>query len=616
MKIYTLQIALNQYHPESPVSSLSGCENDIQNLTSYLESRFSKDQLSSCALINETATYENIIKHFGEVHLLKAKKGDIVLIQYSGHGAREMAAPQFAAYAPEGKQETWICYDSRLPGHYDLSDKELAVLIARIATKGIQVILLFDCCHAGSGTRSLNSQLSKARQWDDRKDVRPLETYLDGYFINNAHLPVAQHLLLAACEKREKAYELISNEGSFTSHLLSILKSQKGPISYAQLFAQTKMLMQRISANQTPQLEPEGFFNVHTDFLSFDSETRQQAYSCYFKKGQWMVGAGAIKGLPTTPGEKAQFGIYEGDTLIGNAESQSVFTDTCVIKPLVNLDENGKYQARIFSLADSRISVSFQADKLGKIYLKEALKEYTPVYFQLVENDLHGLYQLQISYDELIIIRQADQLMIRTKLGHDKPSFIDIFKHLEHICSWEKMHQLENKSARDKGDVKIILTEMGATGNEIRKTSDQEVMIDILQYDGQEQKVPFRVELYNQVDKPFYCALFYLSGNFGVYRVYNEELPGRSSAIVMERSANGAPLAFVLYGKNESTDVFKLIVSQEKINDVILTQESFKLGEQITSGKSIADLNDEFEQTAFNKWFTVTMNCKSIARLY
>ncbi|MFK7809118.1 MAG: caspase family protein, partial [Saprospiraceae bacterium] len=218
MPLFSLLIGINNYHPESNVPALLGCANDVEAVESFLESQFKVEDLNAVSLIDEAATYDNIIKHFGAAHLAKAKKGDTVFIHFSGHGARGFSAPEFKAYFPDGLDENLVCYDSRVGANYDLADKELAVLIERIAVKGVDVIVLLDCCHSGSGTRSSEElEIAAAREWEDREEVRSLESYLNRYFVNNLYVPNSRHLLLAACEKREKAFELSNNQGVFTN---------------------------------------------------------------------------------------------------------------------------------------------------------------------------------------------------------------------------------------------------------------------------------------------------------------------------------------------------------------------------------------------------------------
>ena len=261
---------------------LRGCVKDVRELQHFLKTTFPHHSFQFRTLLNEQATYQNIIEHFDESYLGKAKKGDVVLIQFSGHGARERAAPEFLEYFPEEKQETFVCHDSRLPGGRDLADKELGVLVERVAQQGAQVVLIMDCCHAGSATKSGEHEaLGEARQWDDREEVRPLASYLDGHFLSGVYVPESRHLVLSACHKREKAFELNSGQGHFTKHLLDILRKYKGKISYAQLFAETRAAMHRSTDRQNPQLELSGFFNPYQFFLGGGGGSAKALYHAF-----------------------------------------------------------------------------------------------------------------------------------------------------------------------------------------------------------------------------------------------------------------------------------------------------------------------------------------------
>ena len=69
--------------------------------------------------------------------------------------------------------------DSRLPGHWDLADKELAALFADIAGRGAQVVSVLDCCHSGSGTRAVEVEERARLAPADHRD-RPWATFLPG----------------------------------------------------------------------------------------------------------------------------------------------------------------------------------------------------------------------------------------------------------------------------------------------------------------------------------------------------------------------------------------------------------------------------------------------------
>lgn len=52
----------------------------------------------------------------------------MALFYYSDHGLQENAPPEFWNFEPDRLNETLVCYDSQLPGGWDLADKELAQL--------------------------------------------------------------------------------------------------------------------------------------------------------------------------------------------------------------------------------------------------------------------------------------------------------------------------------------------------------------------------------------------------------------------------------------------------------------------------------------------------------
>lgn len=624
MKTYALLIGINQYHPDSGVSSLSGCKNDVRFMQNYLEKNISQD-LNLITLHDKNATYQNIVKHFGKHHLLQANEGDLVLIQYSGHGAREKAAPEFAAYFQEEKQETMVCYDSRLPGHYDLADKELAVLIERIASKGAQVVLILDCCHSGSGTRNMaDITLGKSRQWDDSNKVRPIESYLDGHFVNNLYLPNSKHILMAACEKREKAYELVSNRGSFSKHLMQVLEEQEGKISYANLFAQLRILMRKITDKQTPQFETSGFFNAHTTFLGNANHHEGTTYQVFCKDDNWQVEAGAINGIAATASGKATFELFNEGQSIGQANSITVKLNTSTIDPNCTLDTKKIYQAQLTSIPSAPIIVNLKASAANSTNIKDALSEFKPIYFELLEDMPNAPYRLEIENDVIKIIRTVDDLLIRTVIGLHADAYQDIFEKLEHLNKWEKSMALENNAATHRRDVELVLKELDSNNNVVRETTDNEVIIDILKQDNKEQLVPFRLEAKNHSSSPWHCALLYFSENYGVYKMYNEEVPANSTTIIVEKDEKGKTYKFELNGKNEATDIFKLIVSKERINDYSLTQKAFKIGEVIEptrspqlSGQSKGighEEDDAYQEESFQDWFTITIKCKSIAQ--
>jgi hypothetical protein len=134
-----------------------------------------EDRFVPLLLTNAQATPRGIIDAWRS-HLGQARPADVALFYYSGHGAYEHPPPEFWDFEPDTKNETLVCYDSRLSGGWDLADKELAQLIAEVAANGPHVTVILDCCHSGSGTRHAADVTPRQEKADTR--TRPIASYI------------------------------------------------------------------------------------------------------------------------------------------------------------------------------------------------------------------------------------------------------------------------------------------------------------------------------------------------------------------------------------------------------------------------------------------------------
>jgi hypothetical protein len=176
-KLYALLVGIDDY--PAGVPKLAGCVNDAGRYRDYLKDRFAPEALALEMLTNAQATREAMIGVFRS-HLAKAGPDDVVLFQYSGHGAQSTSAPEFLEFQPDGKDAGLVGFDSRLPGKFDLADKELAVLIAEVAANNPHIAVIFDCCHSGSGTRSADEiNGAVARFTGPATYKRELASYID-----------------------------------------------------------------------------------------------------------------------------------------------------------------------------------------------------------------------------------------------------------------------------------------------------------------------------------------------------------------------------------------------------------------------------------------------------
>ena len=106
--IYSLLVAIDDY--PSPIPKLRGCVNDIDAFATYLSERVAKDKgvsLKLKTLKNGEATRQAVIDGFRD-HLGKAKKGDVALFYYCGHGSQEQAPEEFWKLEPDHLDETLV----------------------------------------------------------------------------------------------------------------------------------------------------------------------------------------------------------------------------------------------------------------------------------------------------------------------------------------------------------------------------------------------------------------------------------------------------------------------------------------------------------------------------
>src|SRR5437870_6809219 len=172
---YALLVGIDNY--PIPAHRMQGCLSDANGLDEYLRERFVPGKDSGIKVLrDDQAKRQDVINAF-QAHLGQAGAGDTALFYYAGHGSQESAPPEFWAIEPDHKNETLVCYDSRLPGGWDLADKELAKLIDKVAAGGAHVVVILDCCHSGSGTREFFADAAE-RRIPEHPEKRPLSSYL------------------------------------------------------------------------------------------------------------------------------------------------------------------------------------------------------------------------------------------------------------------------------------------------------------------------------------------------------------------------------------------------------------------------------------------------------
>lgn len=114
-------------------------------------------------LVNSKATKARITNAFNSL-INRSQKGDIIYIQFSGHG---QMMTDMNGDEKDGMDEAWIPYDAYLTycakdkGEKHLSDDEIAQYMTRLRAKiGNEgtIAVVVDACHSGDSTRDVCEQ--------------------------------------------------------------------------------------------------------------------------------------------------------------------------------------------------------------------------------------------------------------------------------------------------------------------------------------------------------------------------------------------------------------------------------------------------------------------------
>lgn len=123
---------------------LNGCVNDTRKWQDYFQSL----GFNTEPMLNEQATYEAILENLRAL-VTSAKAGDIIAVQYAGHGTQ---VTDQDGDEDDGQDEALCCHDFRT-GKLVLDDdlKEIALTLNPKAS----LSFFFDSCNSGTATRNM-----------------------------------------------------------------------------------------------------------------------------------------------------------------------------------------------------------------------------------------------------------------------------------------------------------------------------------------------------------------------------------------------------------------------------------------------------------------------------
>ncbi|PSL31361.1 caspase family protein [Dyadobacter jiangsuensis] len=583
MKIFALLIGINEYSTTSnpPIRSLNGCVNDVSDFGKFLKENYGDliaDDRQILVLTDANASRAKVIAGFRE-HLTQAGPEDMAVVYYSGHGSTGITAHEFQAATSDLQEQTWVLHDSREPGKYDLADKEIALLLEEVGARKPRIVVIADSCHSGSVTRELEQFLQMQPRFEKgTSDVRPLESYLDGAYVQrgNVNIPSSDHLLLAACDRVERAWEN-NGHGQFTQSLISVLGKSGGQVTYADLFVQVRAFIRNTLKNQTPQMESIGVFNVSQGFLGRNVDSgRLTRYRVYMKAGKWTIDLGAGMGIEQRVGEPVSIKIY--DTVadgepVGNAVLDVLnVTESTLQVGALSLDANSVYWGEPESL---RLQPFFvYGDGAVAQVMQETLAGAAESGVVLTDVPAAALFELKIANGNIAVYHAGSDVMIQTVLGTDKFAATHMLNVLQTLARWQRLLALQHaQSAIQPGQITFnVEVEQGGTTGVF---SDTLITLD---HDGED--IPFKVNFRNGTARTLYASLLYLSPDYGVTVIFNDSQPVPPNTSIVLTSD-----VFTL-NSDEEIDTLKLIVSSEAIDSSLFVQEPLQIGATVAPSGS------------------------------
>jgi metacaspase-1 len=258
MDKYALCIGINDYPGTG--SDLAGCVNDARDWGAML----GKKGFSVAKLLDKKAT-GNGIRAAIKATLAQAVSGDLVVIQYSGHGS---FVPDVDGEEPDGTDECICPYDINSKG--EITDDELFNLYSA-KQAGVKLLVVSDSCHSGSVSKfmAIATPPSGKGRSTQRRRVRflPPQAFLKGRRLARLGIrrasrssgPPGRHagLLMAGCQDHEYSYDAYFQgrpNGAFSFVALRALAKLGKTATYQNWFDAIRKVLPSQQYPQSPNL--------------------------------------------------------------------------------------------------------------------------------------------------------------------------------------------------------------------------------------------------------------------------------------------------------------------------------------------------------------------------
>lgn len=278
-----LLVGINDYAPcGAGGPDLNGCVNDVRDMATTLRDLGIVPALpANMHIITDCrATRAAILNELGWL-VNGAKKGDLLVFYYSGHGSQ---MPDMTGEEMDRKDETICPHDFATAGM--IKDDDLRAIFSGIAA-GVNLEVILDSCHSGTGTRELAALSGMDVPLENMVTIRYVEPPFDyAFFLEDPTLstrrllksspelmqtssgssaakaavivPTMNHVLWSGCKDNQTSGEATIGgvtRGFFTYCFCKSLRAKNGSIARRDLDKMVAACLKGIGASQIPQLE-------------------------------------------------------------------------------------------------------------------------------------------------------------------------------------------------------------------------------------------------------------------------------------------------------------------------------------------------------------------------
>ena len=232
---------------------LSGCVADARMWTEVLRGLGFED---TALLLNSQATRNAILDAVRQL-IDSSQPGDVVVIQYAGHGTQLKDMSEDEGDGDTQQQDEALVPFDFLSGAYVIDDDLGAIFTAIPA--GVNVTCFMDCCHSGSISRDLLIPEGEHPRFivADAEMLAAHTAYRQligaSRAIGKRDIESMSEVVFSACESSEVAWES-AGHGEFTLHTSSLLKERAGSLSHGEFMDQVKAAF-GATPRQNPNLE-------------------------------------------------------------------------------------------------------------------------------------------------------------------------------------------------------------------------------------------------------------------------------------------------------------------------------------------------------------------------